>query len=197
MSLCNKNCSCSCCTPYRVPVSKALKAIDVCQLSPKECDCSGSVNIKIPDFEFIANICPHCNLQGSSISSNSFNSTVVNSPQCVPSDTGTILNVTGFGTLIFSQPVQRTFMLQLFKKTVGDNLLNFTASGFDQNGGFYTLSISATAPNEFFMINSCNSCHSSFLGMTNITSKSHKLQAELYKGEIVIMKNGQIEVKEF
>ena len=180
-------------------MSKPLKGIDVCQI-PK-CDCSGRVNFQDPNLKFTANICPNCSLQGSSVSTEfsgaTFNSTIVNLPQCLSTDGGTILNVTGFGTIIDGPLiVQGTFMFQLLESLVGDNRLYFTASGMDGNGVTISISAFPILVDEDLMINFCNSCNSSFLGMTKKTSKSHKLREEISKGTLMIIKNGQIEVKE-
>ena len=103
LTKCKNNCSCcDCiihCKPCDVlPVSKVLKGIDVCQIL--KCDCSGRVNIQNPDLEFTANICPHCNLQGSSVSTAflgiTFNSTTVNPPRCISTESRTTLQVTWF-----------------------------------------------------------------------------------------------------
>ena len=116
--------------------------------------------MNFPGFGF-ANICPDCNLQGSSVSNDifgAFNSTFVNSSQCISTNRGTVLNVTGFGTLINGPSiVQGTFMLQLLETLVGDDEVIFSVSGFDQNGiGFAGLAI-LTVPDEDIMINFCNS----------------------------------------
>lgn len=204
MCSCKKNCSCNLCKNRLkpcgvIPVSKAIKAIDVCEI-PK-CDCSGRVNYTVPEVEFIANICPNCNLQGSFVSTEllgiAFNSTLVSPPQCISTNVGTILNVTGFGTIKNVQTAQGTFTLQLLQNFVGDNVLQFNAAGFDQNGIDYLISLNISLPDDFFIISFCNSCHSSSSGMLNKTSKSHNLRENLIKGKITIMRNGHIEVKEF
>ncbi|WP_342512445.1 hypothetical protein MKY34_17750 [Sporosarcina sp. FSL K6-1522] len=201
MSACKKNCSCNRCKSHRkpcgvVPVSKALKGIDVCQI-PK-CDCSG--RMIIPVSGFTVSICPNCTLQGSSVSieflSATFNSTVVNLPQCISIDTGTILQVTGFGTIIDGSSIaQVTFMLQLFDSFVGVDELEFSASGLDQNGNPFTATAVVTGP-EVLMVNFCSSCHSSSRKMIHNTVKSQKPQEEFNKGKLVMTLNGQIEEKE-
>ncbi|MFJ7953633.1 hypothetical protein ACIQZG_19195 [Lysinibacillus sp. NPDC096418] len=182
-----------------VPVSKVLKAIDVCEI-PK-CDCSGSVNLQTADSKVIVNICPNCILQDSLVSigflNTTFNSTVVNLPQCISTDAGTILQVTGFGIITFDLLVaQGAFMLQLLENFVGDDQLLFSASGFDQGGNSITISSSQTVPDEALLVSFCTSGCSPCQGIKNKTSKPFKLGKEINKGSLVIIKNGEIEVKE-
>ena len=147
MSSCNKNCSCNRCKSRLkprgvVPVSKAIKAIDVCQIPPKECDCSGMLNYRTVNFVVTANICPNCNLQDSSFSFElldpnglTINSTILNVPRCNIIENGTVLEVTGFGTLEQNQIIfPINFTLSLIKKLVGSDEIHVVYSYVVQDG---------------------------------------------------------------
>ena len=182
-----------------VPVSKVLKAIDVCDI-PK-CDCSGSLNFQPDNDKYIANICPNCILQGSFVSTafltSTFNSTFVNLPQCISTVKGTILQVTGFGILTFDEKIaQGTFMLQLVENLTGDDQLLFSAFGFDQDGISIDLSSGQSVPDDLLTVYFCNSCCSSCQRKTNNTSAAFNLGKELKKGFVRVIKNGEIVVKE-
>lgn len=182
-----------------VPVSKVLKAIDICDI-PK-CDCAGSVNFQPGNEKYIANICPNCTLQGSFVSTafltSTFNSTFVNLPQCITTNKGTILQVTGFGTLTFDELIaQGTFMLQLVENLTGDDQLIFSAFGFDQDGNSISLSNGQFVPDENLTVSFCNSCCSPCQRMTNNTSAPFNFGKEINKGFLMVIKNGEIVVKE-
>jgi hypothetical protein len=175
----------------------------------KKCECSGRVNFQTDFLTLIADICPSCNIQGSFVSftanstetSINFTSSFVNFPRCTLIDTGTILNTAGFGTLVVDGSIiqNATFTLNLFETSDGDDLLNFIVTGFDQNGNsILLLLIFPTVPDEDLMINFCNacSCPLSSSQTANVTPELHKIPEGLNKGKIVIMKNGQVEVKE-
>jgi hypothetical protein len=146
------------------------------------------VNFQALNLEFFATICPHFNLQGGSVSTTlfdlgiSFNFTVVKLPQCLAIDTGTVLQVPGFGILIYGTSiVQGVFTLRLMENLVGNDSFYFEVSGIDQNGNTYSVSISQTISDEDLTINN--------------TAKSNELQEELNRGQNVIVKNGQVEVE--
>ncbi|MGG0240673.1 hypothetical protein [Bacillus rhizoplanae] len=183
-----------------------------CGSSPEKCkcECSGKVELQSGLSTFIAKICPHCNIQDSYVSWStplfglSFSSTFVNPPQCISTNKGTILNVTGFGTMIDgTRIVQGTFGLNLLETLVGPDIVNFSTSGFDQNGMPYDLAFSFGVLDNELMINVCNSC--SCPQATNVTLRSDnireelneldKIREELNEGKIVIMTNGQVEIK--
>ncbi|MCG7336422.1 hypothetical protein MHZ95_14225 [Sporosarcina sp. ACRSM] len=208
MGSCKKDCSCRRCKsrfkPCDVaPVSKVLKGMDIADVPKKVCDCSGIVNFSGASFKFSANICPQCKLQGGSVSTTffspgiSFDSTVVYPPQCFSIDTGTVLQVSGFGTLIFGASIiQGIFTLRLLENLVGDNSFYFEVTGIGQNGVTYSVSISQNVPDENRMISFCNSSYSFPRGTINKTAKTNELQEKLNRGQIVIVKNGQVEVEE-
>ncbi|MFJ7738818.1 hypothetical protein ACIQ2D_21150 [Lysinibacillus sp. NPDC097287] len=178
-----------------VPVSKVLKAIDVCDIA--KCDCAGSVNFQPGSDKYIANICPNCTLQGSFVSTafvtSTFNSTFVHLPQCISTTQGTILQVTGFGTLTFDELIaQGTFMLQLVENLTGDDQLLFSAIGFDQDGNSIDLSSGQFVPDELLTVSFCNSCCSPCQRMTNNTSAPFNLGKELNKGFARVIINGEI-----
>lgn len=122
------------------------------------------MNFQALNLEFFATICPHCNLQGGSVSTTlfdlgkSFNSTVVNLPQCLAINTRTVLQVPGFGILIYGTLiVQGVFTLRLMENLVGSDSFYLEVSGIDQNGNTYSVSISQAISDEDLTINFYNS----------------------------------------
>ncbi|MGG0240668.1 hypothetical protein [Bacillus rhizoplanae] len=182
-----------------------------CGSSPEKCkcECSGEVNYQDISFTFLAKICPHCDIQDSFISwsfsplGQSFNSTFFYPPQCISTNQGSILHVTGFGILTNGTSIgQVTFGLILLKTSAGPGILNFTATGFDQNGAplnfvFNPFPLLGTE----LIINCCNSCSCPhFTNGTINADKVHeelnrleKIREELNEGKIVITGNGQVE----
>ena len=122
---------------------------------------------------------------------------MVNPPQCISTNTGTILQVTGFGTIIAGPSIfQGTFMLQLLENFMGDNQLLFAASGFDLDGNSATISSSQTVPDEVLMVSFCNSCCPPCQRIKNKTPEPYKLPEGLNKESLVIIMNGKVVVKE-
>ena len=156
-------------------------------------------DIEFPESGIFAKYLPNCNLLGSFVRVGEFTSTFVNLPQCISTDAGTTLNVSGLGTFIFdSQIFQGPFALSLLETPVGDDGLAFSFSGFDQNGNSAAVSLATSVPDDALMINFCNSCscpQSSSMA-ANANSTSNKTGEELSKGKMVIIINGQHEIKE-
>ncbi|MEH7526222.1 hypothetical protein V7149_23580 [Bacillus sp. JJ1503] len=167
----------------------------------KKCECSARVNTQQETLTFLASICPNCTLHGSTVSvvevGMAFNSSKVNKPQCISENQGTILNATGVGTLIIDQSIsQASFTLNLLESLVGNDFLIFTANGgLDQNGNINIFAAVLQVPDKELMITLCNDCPTTSQKHVK-PSKLDSISMDIKNGKIVMMKNGELEVKE-
>lgn len=172
-----------------------------CKNQQQTCQCSGRLNFQAGDVIANANICPNCNPYGSSLSFTGFgdfNPTFIGPPQCMSTTEGTILVVTGFGTIIDgSSTYQGTFSLTLFELPGNSDAFSFTFSGIDQNGNLMAALILSIAPDEDISIDFCSFDPQVPFVPSNISSQLQQIRDGLNNGRIVIIRNGDVEVKEF